>query len=305
MSSRSRACVVALVVSACGIAAAGRAQGPLEAGAGRARLPFVSFFREHYHGAFELTSVGHGRLRASSDVDPRPRSAEVALLRMQAMTEGCTRLSAVTADGRVQSIAIRVLARDSAVAVPRSAAASERVRVSVGDEVIWPLPDATDATFLPPGACDDDDPDMRTLLAGEYPGRTCALEGGEPRAWRLPGSLEPLALRCHFASRGRGEVTTTVERVARIRRAGRVQGDLSALAPGSPRSLVATHVVESERGAARPLRIIAYVPTRRVVRAGDWVFERRGDVEALDEDLLACLHERDSTCRVRPRVAPR
>jgi hypothetical protein len=47
-----------------------------------------------------------------------------------------------------------------------------------------------------------------------------------------------------------------------------------------------------------PDTALAFVPTRRVVRAGDWVLEARDDVSAMDEDLLACLHERDSPCRV-------
>ncbi len=306
MNLGARVCLVALVVAAGAFARPGGAQEPVQAGAGRARLPFVSFFREQYDGVFELVSVGHGRLRSSSDVDPRPRSVPVALLRLRPLVEGCTRLSARVGESQnVHSITIHVHPRGSAVAVPRSAGASAQLRVSVGDEVTWPLPEATDASFLPRASCEDDDPDMRVLLAGDYPGRACALEGAEPRSWRLPGALELLALRCHFASRARGEVTTTAERVARIRRAGRVQGDLTALTAGSARSLVATHVVEHERGVARPLRTIAYVPTRRAVREGDWVLERRGDVDALQEDLLACLHERDSTCRVRPQASSR
>lgn len=303
MSSRHAAGAVLVALAALAVSVSrGRAQEPVAPSSDRApAIPFVTSFAESYDGLFELLDVRRVTLRASSDLDARPRSERVVLVRMRALAEGCVRLSARTLDGaRTRTIAVNVLPRDAAIAVPRSASASERLRVSVGDEVLWPLPDVPDVTFLPRGRCDDDDPDMRLLLVGELPGRACALEGPVPRAWRVPAVLEAIALRCHFASGARGAVTTTLESFSRIRRAGRVQGDLTALAAGSARSLLATHVVEQERG--RPAAsTIAYVPSRRVVRAGDWVFERRDDADALDEDLLACLHERDSSCRVRPR----
>lgn len=304
MSSRhaARALLVALAALAVSTSRGG-AQDEAAPGAARApAIPFVTSFAEAYDGLFELLDVRRSTLRASSDLDARPRSERVVLVRMRALGEGCVRLSARTLDGaRTRTIVVNVLPRDAAIAVPRSASASERLRVSVGDEVLWPLPDVADATFLPRGRCDDDDPDMRLLLAGELPGRACTLQGAVPRAWRAPALLEAVAQRCHFTSRARGVVATTVERFSRIRRAGRVQGDLTALAAGSARSLLATHGVEQERGRSPAAITIAYVPSRRVVRAGDWVFERRDDADALEGDLLACLHERDSACRVRPR----
>jgi len=226
---------------------------------------------------------------------------------MRALREGCVRLHALAPGGpEVRSIEVNVVPREASIAVPWAGSASERVRASIGDVVVWPLPAAADTGFLPPSSCGDDDPDQRLLLAGEFPARACELEGAAPASWSLPASLELVALRCRFSSAGRGAVRTVVERFARIRRAGRVQDDLTAVPAGAAREVVATHAtVRASASSSRPLRIVASVPRQRSARVGDWVFERRDDVAAVDEDLEACLHHRDTRCRIAPRPASR
>ncbi len=282
------ACVVGLVSLALDapLVSARRARPPTE---------FEPLHRDH----FELLGVSSARVRVSSDLDPAPRTIEVRLHRVRALAPGCVTLSARVGDegAHVQSITVNVVAADAAVALPRSAAASERLRVGVGDVFAWPLPASGPIEFRPRQGCLDEDLEMGLLLAGELPHRACALEGAVPRAWRVPALLADAGLRCTFASAGRGEVRTTAHRYFRIRARGRVQGDLTAIDAG-PRELFATHVHDEAAAHVGPDTALAFVPTRRVVRAGDWVLEARDDVSAMDEDLLACLHERDSPCRV-------
>jgi hypothetical protein len=259
-------------------------------------------FATLHRDRFELLGVSTARVRASSDRDPSPREVEVRLHRLRALAVGCVTLSArVGEDGaHVQSISVNVVAADAPVALPRSAGASDRLRVGVGDAFSWPLPAEGSIAFRAMRGCLGEDTEMGLLLAGELPHRACTLDGRAPRAWRLPPLLVDAGLRCSFASAGRGEVRTTAHRFYRVRARGRVQGDLSAIESG-PRELFATHVHDEVPAHVGPDATLAFVPPRRVARVGDWVFEVRDDVSAHDEDLLACLHEQDSACRVSQR----
>ncbi len=289
-----RTSVLALALMLASIVEVGRAQRA------PASSPWLEAFDAAYAERFDALSVASATLTVTSDSDPRPRTERVQLLRVRALSEGCVRLTATLPDGHTRAVAVNVLASDASVAVPASASASERLNVSVGDVVVWPLPDGSRPSFAPLTGCADRDPEMALLSRGEWPHRACTLDGAQPRSWRLPSALGDEVLRCELASAGVGRVRTLVHRFARVRRAGRVRGDLRALASGS-RELTATHVIESEPGRARDTTW-AYVPRARVVRVGDWVVDRRDDVDPVDEDLLACVHERDSACRIRPRV---
>lgn len=266
--------------------------------------PLIEAFDAAYADRFDAIAIAPASLRVTSDADGRSRTERVQLVRARALSEGCGRLTATLPGGRTWTISVNVLPADASVAVPASAGASERARVSVGDVVVWPLPEASvqsaQPTFEPPAACADRDPEMTLLASGGWPHRACTLEGAPPRSWRLPSALVDEVLRCELSNAGVGQVRTLVHRFARVRRAGRVRGDLRAIASG-PRELMATHVIDSERGRARDTTF-AYVPRTRVVRVGDWVVDRRDDADPVDEDLLSCVHERDSTCRIRPRA---
>jgi hypothetical protein len=270
------------------------------ASARRAAPPtdFATLHRDH----FELIGVSTARVRVSSDLNPAPRTVEVRLHRIRAVAPGCVTLSARVGDGQhVQSITVNVVAAEAAVAVPRSAGASDRLRVGVGDVFAWPLPASGPIEHRPMRGCLAEDLETSLLLAGELPHRACTLEGARPRGWDRPRLLEEAALRCSFSSAGRGQVRTMAHRFFRVRAPGRVQGDLTAVAAG-PRELFATHVHDEAPAHVGPDTTFAFVPARRVVRVGDWVFEARDDVGALESDLLTCLHERDALCRVTARA---
>ena len=274
-----------------------------------ASTPLLDAFDTTYAERFDALSIAPATLTVTSDLDARPRTERVLLLRARALSEGCGRLVITLPEGRTRAISVNVLPADAAVAVPANAGASERLRVAVGDVIVWPLPELVGAretvvgaepSFQPLVDCGDRDPEMTLLSRGEWPHRACTLEGSTPRSWRLPIGLGDEVLRCELSSAGVGRVRTLVHRFARVRRAGRVRGDLRAIASG-PRELVASHVIETERGRARDT-VWAYVPRMRVVRVGDWVVDRRDDADPIEEDLLACVHERDTACRIRPRT---
>lgn len=264
------------------------------------RSPFVQAFDEAYRGRFGALDARAGSWRRSSALEPQGRAARVTLLRFTPLEPGCARLLALGADGEhVESIVVNVLPAQAPIAVARSAAASELLTVSVGDVVTWPLTALTAPTFFPSTDCPAVDDTAQRLAAQDWPLRACTLEGPRPRAWRWPALLEEVALRCEFVRAGVDRVRTLVHRFARVTRPGAVQADLAAIAAG-PRALAVTQVIESVRGGRGQGVSWAYVPPRRTVRVGDWVTERRDDVEALDDDLIACLHEAESPCRLRP-----